>query len=370
MEKLTYLDRVMQAPLFEMLEERLGSLTERQVQFIQILEVINIEAFISAREPGVGRPKAYRQEMARAFVAKALFQIPTTDMLIDRLLSDKTFRNLCGFMSAWEVPDKTVFSRAFAEFTKINLPERIHTTLIDTVYTDRLVLHICRDATEIEAREHAARKPESSSIDPAPKEKKSKKRGRPKKDEVRPEKEKTRIERQTSMTFEEMIADLPQDCDFGSKKNSKGKVENWCGYKLHIDCADGGVPISCILTSASVHDSQVAIPLSMMTAERVVNCYDVMDAGYSSQIIREHSESLGHVAIIDHNPRRGQKKIEFDPATAIRYNVRSTIERVNARLKDEFGGRLIWVKGHRKVFTHLMFGILVLTARQLMQCLT
>jgi hypothetical protein len=40
------------------------------------------------------------------------------------------------------------------------------------------------------------------------------------------------------------------------------------GYKLHIHLADGGIPISCVLTSASVHDSQVAIPLAK---KRVTN---------------------------------------------------------------------------------------------------
>ena len=49
--------------------------------------------------------------------------------------------------------------------------------------------------------------------------------------------------------------------------------------KLHIDTADCGVPLSAILTSASIHDSQVAIPLAMMTAGRVTNLYDLMDLG-------------------------------------------------------------------------------------------
>ena len=33
-----------------------------------------------------------------------------------------------------------------------------------------------------------------------------------------------------------------------------GYKESWIGYKLHIDAADGGIPLSCILTSASVND--------------------------------------------------------------------------------------------------------------------
>ena len=63
-----------------------------------------------------------------------------------------------------------------------------------------------------------------------------------------------------------MLADLPRQCNVGSKKNSKGYLECWVGYKLHPDVADGQIPISCILTSASVHDSQAAIPLAESTA--------------------------------------------------------------------------------------------------------
>ncbi len=50
-----------------------------------------------------------------------------------------------------------------------------------------------------------------------------------------------------------MLKDLPKACDVGTKKNSKGYKTSWTGYKLHVDSADGGIPISCILTSVSVH---------------------------------------------------------------------------------------------------------------------
>ena len=46
---------------------------------------------------------------------------------------------------------------------------------------------------------------------------------------------------------------------------------------------------------------------------------------------------------------------------------RSTVERVNGRLKDEFGGRYLRVRGPGKVWCHLMFGILALTVEQLMR---
>ena len=105
-----------------------------------------------------------------------------------------------------------------------------------------------------------------------------------------------------------------------------------------------------------------------MSESRVTNLYDVMDAAYCSAELRAHCRELGHVPLIDHNPRGGEK-IEFDPAEAVRYNERTVAERMNARLKDEFGGRNLWVKGHVKVMSHLMFGVLVLAADQLMRLL-
>ena len=107
-------------------------------------------------------------------------------------------------------------------------------------------------------------------------------------------------------------------------------------------------------------------PLSLISAERVTSLYDVMDAAYCSVELQEHCRSLGHVPLIDNNPRSGGKE-EFELADAIRYNERTVAERSNARLKDEFGGNTVRVKSGIKVMGHLMFGILVLSADQLMR---
>jgi hypothetical protein len=171
------------------------------------------------------------------------------------------------------------------------------------------------------------------------------------------------------MTLEEMLAELPRVCDCGTKRNSKGYPTYWVGYKLHLDVADGGIPISCILTSASVNDSQVALPLATLTAQRVDNLYDLMDSAYDAHIIKEKSLALGHVPLIDAHTRRGAEKPEFAPHEAQRFKERSTIERVYARLKEEFGGRMVRVRGPAKVMTSLMFGIIVLTADQILRLL-
>ena len=54
----------------------------------------------------------------------------------------------------------------------------------------------------------------------------------------------------------------------------------------------------------------------------------------------------------------------------MRYRERTTVERVNSRLKDEFGGRTVRVRGHAKVRCHLMFGIVALTVDQLIRLVT
>lgn len=127
------------------------------------------------------------------------------------------------------------------------------------------------------------------------KKKASRKRGRPKGGEALKLKELTRLEKQKTMSLDDMVMDLPKVCDIGAKQNAKELLICWKDYKFHIDTADGQIPNSCLLTSASLDDSQVAIPLALMTKQCVTNLYDVMDAAYDSEIIREHSKQLGHV---------------------------------------------------------------------------
>ena len=90
-----------------------------------------------------------------------------------------------------------------------------------------------------------------------------------------------------------------------------------------------------------------------------------MNAAYDSSIIREQTEKFGKIAVIDSNPRRGEK-IEFDPPKKARYKGRTEAERVNSNLKDDYGARYVRVRGASKVMCHLMFGVLALTAFRLL----
>jgi hypothetical protein len=355
LQLLTQYGNILQTEMFPVLREGAGELNEGHRQFVRVLTILHLDRFTEP-QGGPGRPPASRANIARALVAKAVLGIPLTTSLRERLVSDAVLRSLCGWPDAKDVPQEWTFSRAFREFSLSELPQRVHAALIEQAYQDRLVGHISRDATAIEAREKAQPKPAA----PAP---------RPSRKKNRKPEEMSRIERQslTETTLAEMLQELPCVCDKGCKTNSKGSMDWWVGYKLHIDVADGHVPISCILTSASVHDSQVAIPLARMTADRVTNLYDLMDRGYESRHIEEYSRRLGHVPIIDRQARAGNDQPKLAPHEQVRFRERTTVERVYARLKDEFGGRFVRVRGHAKVMAHLMFGVLVLTVDQLLK---
>jgi hypothetical protein len=134
------------------------------------------------------------------------------------------------------------------------------------------------------------------------------------------------------MSLEEMVKELPTACNVGCKPNAHGHKEYGPGYKLH----------------------QVAIPLAVMTAQHITSCYDLMDAGYDCEAIREHSRKLGHVPII-RRQKRGTQNVEISTR-------RCAIESAPA---SRFS--TVRVRGARKARAHLMFGILALTADQILR---
>ncbi len=264
--------RRFQGELPPSLAGEVGPLGVRHTKSVAVLDLVEGGRHVHYSHRGVGNPPADRRALARAFVAKAVWDMPTTVVPVDRLLYDPTLRRPVGWSRVSEVPSEPAFSRALPWFAETRLPERMHGAPGRAAYAGSVVGHISRDPPAIVGRERPAPKPK-------PEEKPKRKRGRPKKGEERP-KERTRLERRPpdGMTATEMADGLPKACDTGTKRNAKGYKESWRGYRPHIDAADGDVPISCILTSASPRDSQAAIPLPGMTALRVDHCHQLMDA--------------------------------------------------------------------------------------------
>lgn len=389
-QQITQFAHVLQSELFPAVEEAVGELDETARRLVAVLEMIPLARFVPASRGWLGRPQKDRLAIASAFVAKAVYGFSLTRQVLERLHQDPQLRRLCGWQHAHQVPHESTFSRAFAEFATMELPQFVHEALIANTQQGRLIGHIARDSTAIEARERFPETAAPSSATPKPAASSAAtpsgqpgKRGGPHrrhkggKPPARPPKEDTRLHRQRRMSLPEMLGELPRHCSLGVKTKEGGNQQYWRGYKLHLDVADGQIPISAILTAASLHDSQVAIPLATMTAQRVTSLYDVMDAAYDATEIYEHSRSLGHVPIV-RPVKRNHKEIPFSGrqkwearemtwAEQDRFRERTMVERVNARLKDEFGGRQIRVRGASKIMAHLMFGVLVLTADQILK---
>ena len=96
--------------------------------------------------------------------------------------------------------------------------------------------------------------------------------------------------------------------------------------------------------------------------------YDLADSAYDAPETKDVSKALGRVPIIDPN-KRWEDVVKLSPAGKVRYRECSTVGHGNSDLKDNYGACHARVKGHEKVYTHLMFGVIAITVKQLFNML-
>jgi hypothetical protein len=392
-EIVTQFAHLLQQELFPMLESSVGPLSADLQRLAAVMALVPLDRLLSAQRARTGRPAKDRAALATAYIAKAILNLPNTRHLMARLRVDEALRRFCGWSTVKALPHESKFSRAFAQFADMELPQQLHKAVVLDTQKGRLIGHIARDSTAIPARERFAVTAEHKKQRQEKKREKQKQRelkqkalrnktAIPRKKRVRKgsfDKKKagergSRIERQRKQKIEQMLSELPTKCDIGTKINSQGNNDSWRGYKIHFDTADGQIIIAALLTSASVHDSQAAIPLMTLSSQRVDYLYELSDSAYDAQQIDAQSRQLGHIPITALHGRRASKKAtalfpvgtmpQLTPAQEERFKGRTMSERMNARLKDEFGGHTLRVRGAKKVMAHLMFGVLALTVDQ------
>ena len=83
-----------QGELFPFLAEEVGPLGKTHRRFVAVPGLAPVGRHLHYGHRGVGHPPADRNALARAFVAKAVWDLPTTVALIDRLRYDPTLRRL------------------------------------------------------------------------------------------------------------------------------------------------------------------------------------------------------------------------------------------------------------------------------------
>jgi hypothetical protein len=340
--------------LFDHLEGVVGPLTPSHQQVALVLESVRIEDHVHESPADLGRPPCLRKPMARAFLAKAVLNIPTTKDLIERLVVDIRLRRICGFTH--RVPSGSSFSRAFSDFALSGLTDTAHAAAVRDLFGETVFHHGAIDAASIPAREHGVKK-----LKPAPTQRK--KPGRQKGQGFRESRrEPGPQERQLTQSLEQMLGELPRVCDHGVKIGPQGYTIHWRGYKAHAHVGDGGIPLAFVTSSASVNDSLAAIPLLRLTSGRILALfYVLMDKAYTGDPIAQAAKGLGHVAIVPPKAVRGGLPApEFTPDRQRRYDNRTIVERFFSDLKDNHGGNHLLVKGGAKVQSHLMFGVLAI----------
>jgi hypothetical protein len=317
---------IYQEEIFPGLNLRLGTVTGFHEQLIQVLDLVEMESIYPQRiwNSGFGRPPLNHQAILRAYIAKTMLNLSTTVDLIERLKVDRVLRGICGFdYRSDSIPSESTFSRVFADLSECSVGDKTHALLVDAHCSEELYEHGAIDASSIAVAEKAVK----------PKDKK-----------------KLSTEIQHNQTLVEIMRNLPQQCDYGAKRDSNGNQHAWKGYKLHLVVNEYNVPLASVVTSASMHDSLAAIPLIRMTEERVDMLYYAADKAYDAKYIRDEIHDFGKVDLIDFNHRNNKNdERQFTPQEKMRYAKRTFSESSFAQIKMNYLPRYILVRGIKKV---------------------
>lgn len=302
-----------------------------------------------------GRPGHTLLSVLAVHAVKLYFQEKTMTAARDRLLSSSNLRTITGVA---EVPSLSVISKKTDTLIDLVDFSSILASICSSFYKDRLVCHLSIDSTISEAREKPVK---------AEKPRRKRKRGRKRKgaEELAIAEEKEQLyDLMENGCVDEFLSSLEHRCSVTGKKNSKGNMEWSIGYKAHLAVDDNGIIVAHHVTGASVHDSQVAIPLMRMADRRCDYLYALMDGGYTSQRIEAFASSIGKVPIIDRRADRNGNKKEMKPCKAERYKARTTVERTNSELKECFLPGKLYSRGKKGIF-QIELSILMLDIKKI-----
>jgi len=94
-----------QYKLFPWLEEELDPLTEKEQIFVQVVSLMDLKTHTKDYNwCGIGRKRDDRANLAKAFIAKAVYNFETSKILIEYLKGCKNLRRLCGWEKKFEIP--------------------------------------------------------------------------------------------------------------------------------------------------------------------------------------------------------------------------------------------------------------------------
>jgi len=163
-----------------------------------------------------------------------------------------------------------------------------------------------------------------------------------------------------------------RDAGWCVKTNTEGNVKFVWGYKVHILAdATWELPIAIDISPGNVNDVRKAAPLlqqARYTNSKFHPDYVIADAGYSSDPLRRLIRRQYRAEpIIDPNAshKKAFARTNKTPEWKEIYNKRTSIERLNGRLKAHRRLNSVRVRGRFKVRIHAMMSIIVCQAQAL-----
>ena len=284
-----------------------------------------------------GRPGYDPKILWRCYVAYYYLGLPSVSDLIRTLYDNPYIAAACGISSPDEIPSQPTFSRFGSKLAKPaftlavknimrGLTRRLYDTLPDFGKS------VAIDGTDIKAWSNGGKKRRKGN---------------------------RRIQ-------------SDPDAGWCVKTNTEGHRKFVWGYKVHI-LADTQyeLPLVVDIGAGNVHEVTKVAPLlrqARFTTNRFHPEYVIADAGYSSEKLRQHIRRQYRAEpIIDPNPthKKAVAKTEKTADWRLIYNRRTSIERLNGRLKVHRRLDSVRVRGRFKIRIHAMLSAMVCQAQAL-----
>ena len=195
----------------------MGELDDNQRLFVRIAESVELGRI--ARKYGWcgnGRKPSSRLAMFKMFVMKHVWNFPTTKDALAEVRRCPSMRRLCGWESQSSIPSESTISRTFGDFALDEIASSLFKDFVKKVAKGRIVIHRSIDSTEIDARESAATKDEKTAAAELA--------------AIRAQvdantEDYNALALQKERDLDTNLSLLPTLCDWGCKRNSKGKTQ-------------------------------------------------------------------------------------------------------------------------------------------------
>lgn len=297
-------------------------------QLNAIFRSIPDKDLLASLKARTGRPGYTVEVLWKTYVAMVVLGLPTFANLIRSLQNNPTLAVACGITSKEGIPTKYAYSRfvgKLAQYKHVVMVKNIMRSLSRSLYKTLpdFGKSVAIDSTDIKAWANGAKKPVS---DP--------------------------------------------DATWAAKIDTAGKKKFYYGYKVHLLVdTQYELPLAAKVTAGSASDVRIAsrvLSEARFAYSKFHPDYVIADKGYSSDKLRYLiRRQYGAVPIIKVNKQHKKALFVESEEWQELYKRRTSIERLNSRLKCYRRLNNVTVRRIHKVTVHCFLSLIVVQAKAL-----